>query len=138
MTINTYKSRYKMKKMKKRKENINLHESITRYNPYVWPCVSPMPAHAPLTRKRKITQRSNLEDRLLTSGVVGRAIILRSKCPRSKLLGAEKRLHVASAKGAALSWLYCIISFTSHSWPTTMHHSCRLMKRTQRYTVFQK
>jgi len=57
--------------------------------PYVR-CLSVRPSVlcSPFTRKRKNIQCSNLEDRLPTSGVTGRAN-LRSKDKRSRSMGVE-------------------------------------------------
>ena len=61
-----------------------------------------------LIRKRKNLQHSNLEERLPTSGVTGKAL-LRSKDKRSRSLVAEKRRpHIASASGAALTYTQCV------------------------------
>ena len=76
---------------------------ITRYTLTVRPSVCLFVVTGLITRKRKIIQRSNLEKRLPTCRITGRAI-LRSKGQRSRSLGRKEGMpHIALAIGAALS-----------------------------------
>ena len=77
------------------------HYALHTDRPSVRPSVCSWPPL--ITRKRKIIQRSNLEKRLPTCRITGRAI-LRSKGQRSRSLGRKEGVpHIALAIGAALS-----------------------------------